>query len=117
MSQEIDTLLLKKQDDLLYMIGQELFENEKSNRRAFPPNRAEIIERASRYFNSKYSEIKSVLCTPESRDKIANSKNETTVVAAISDLIASIVIGVSPITVAVLVILYGVDKICDTEGV
>lgn len=115
--EKIDKLLSQDIDDLLKEMGKVIIKNEDTYQ-AFPPSSRELISIANKYINKNWSILKIKICDnkkiKDSLDK--DNFNTITVISTIADLISSIVIGISPYLVAVIVYKYGLDKLCKEEN-
>ena len=110
----IHELLAEPLDEITIKIGIELDEL-RQTRRAFPPTKPELKELAEKYIDRIWSDLKGAICNEENLRSIKKHQTEIGIVSAISDLIASVIVGISPITVAVLIYMYGIDNICTVD--
>ena len=109
---KMDHEKLKKlsEEELLELIGIDLFNLKKE---ALPSKRKYIIDVAKRWIESKKSALQNEIC--KSTTVRENLDSDIMVLtAAIADLIASICFGVSPLTVAYLLVKMGIEKLCYT---
>lgn len=111
LSIEIEKLLETSIDDLYVKIGQELY-----GKPAFPASPKHYISLANTWLISKRTEITKVICTNDEIKRLSDENPTTqsriTLVSAVADLIASIIFGVSPVTVSVLLVKEGISTIC-----
>lgn len=98
-------------NNLYLLIGNDLFGSA-----AFPPNPKKLVSIAEKWMKDKREVLANEICNNKTiitlKSKEDNIENRIMLVTAISDLIASIFIGVSPITVSVLLVKEGLDNIC-----
>jgi hypothetical protein len=115
--EQINKLLSQDIDDLLKEIGKTIVKNE-STYQAFPPSSRELISVANKYLNKNWNNLKIIICTNKIINKTLDKDNfdTITVISTIADLISSIVIGISPHLVAVVIYKYGLDKLCKEEN-
>ena len=81
-------------DDLLFEIGKDI-SKQNIQRRGFPPTKPELIELAEKYLAGIWDELKQIICDEKNRQWIDKNQKEVAIVGAISDLIASVVVGIS----------------------
>jgi hypothetical protein len=103
----IETLLQTYEDELLLILGRQI-----SARYAFPPSKQQLREVAEEWFTSHLMDFQETICGNHRVLKLRNNNNLIELAAAIADLIVGICTGVSPVTVAVLIIKYGISKLC-----
>lgn len=109
--QDIRGLLEKDFDELYVDIGRELYGSA-----AFPPPLNQLRQVARVWLQKKRTEIAKVVCLNETIRMLISNQATTdriVLVTAVSDLIVSIVIGVSPITVGVLLVKEGLKTLCE----
>lgn len=98
-------------EDLLLEIGTDI-----SGKTLLPKNPSELIKIADIWYKKTTTKIAPIVCNNERIKKIQDTKSDTNqnvlLAAAIADLITGVITGVSPITVAVLVIKKGLNSIC-----
>ena len=96
------------EQELLVQIGLELTRGEE---RAVPFDPRELLERGKAWLSAMGKELAERVCTAEVRALLRESDTPT-LIAAIADLVASCCFGVSPITVAYLLVRRGLQKFC-----
>lgn len=98
-------------DGLLLEIGSDL-----DRKSILPRKPSEIIEIADIWFKKKRNQFATIVCGNEKIKRLQDSSNEVNqnvfLAAAVADLISGAITGVSPITVAVLIVKKGLDSIC-----
>lgn len=97
---------------LLHAIGAQLSEDT-FNIRSVPSE--ELIERAREFLSTKRLQLQHAICNHQKIMAIKVDEGETsnvTLITAVADLIASIVVGISPVTVAVLLVKKGLRNLC-----
>ena len=95
--------------DLLREIGCQL---EAREARLLPRPPGELVQFAREWFESKKSELAEVVCDSDAVRGLPDSEQEHVIAAAIADVIASLVVGVSPVMVAYLIMRYGLSRLC-----
>ena len=99
-------------DELFDSIGKEILSNDLH---ASPPDKKKNIKLGMNWFEMKKSDFNQVICTDNNAlGKITS--DETLLVSAISDLIAGICIGVTPMTVAYLIVKIGLGRLCSADS-
>lgn len=106
----IDSLLASSEEELYRLLGNELWEAEKKLN-AFPPTKSQLIATAEKFLSKNWIKIQDLICKDNFIRKVDNN-DTVTMIFAISDLISSIVTGISPITVAVIIYKYGIERLC-----
>jgi hypothetical protein len=98
-------LLLLSDDDLLASIGESLV-----GRSALPRSKAELIALGRAWFQANLDKIREVVCpyAPE----LLKETNLEKLVTVIADMLAISFFSVAPVTLAVLVVRVGVEKLC-----
>ncbi|MDE3089664.1 MAG: hypothetical protein KGJ80_09835 [Chloroflexota bacterium] len=114
--QEVIASLLAKDPEQLYAeIGKELYGST-----AFPPPSRQLVQLARGWLQNKRAAITEKVCSDRTVRLLTSgapkSQDQITLVTAIADLIASIVVGVSPITVAVLLVREGLKALCEGKS-
>ena len=109
--QEIVSTLSLKEEEIFEKIGIEA----SSVQGAFPPSKQELIAIGKRWWTYHKEQLTNSICDSEAVKKAYNSSDELAVLAAVLDLISGIAIGISPITVAVLLVKLGIDKTCKNK--
>lgn len=109
---EMSRLLSLSQDELLEEIGEELIR--KRLRARLEPRKTETaMQRGQEWFEANIGHLERAVCfEPAVRRMVENPSDNQVLVAALLDLISSIVVGVSPVTVAVLLVKRGVHTLC-----
>lgn len=109
---EIERKLQLNEYDLLFELG-----NYISGKQILPKSRDEVIGFAKAWLSRHRNQIRLVVCKDEKIKKYLNKKknieSNIEIAAAIADLIGGIIVGISPITVAVLVIKRGLKYLCE----
>jgi hypothetical protein len=99
-------------DEMYLEIGKQLVGEHDA---ALPLTHSQYIERGKKWFEKKISTFQETICNNEPIKKVfTENSEEKALIMAIADLIASATMGVSPITVATLVVKIGADKFCST---
>lgn len=109
---ELYSALNKDIKSLYIDLGKEIFSSEFSLK---PLSIEEYIESANNWLNENHCKLKKVICSNKKIIQLVNNpKTNSRIVlaAAILDLILDISIGVSPITVAALIVNEGLDTLC-----
>lgn len=106
--QSLAALLALSEEELLISLAREL---DKSFH-VFPRSPSALIEMARLWLKEKRMEIQCAICTSEKVREHALDSDQLILAVAITDLIAGICIGVSPATVAVLLVKMQVKKYC-----
>lgn len=104
---------LINQNELLLDLGKQLALN--SERGLLPKSDNELMNDARLWFENKLISFRSALCGSTGLREAAENEDLATLASAVADLIAGILIGVTPITVAYLLIHYGLDQLCSEE--
>jgi hypothetical protein len=109
---ELSSLLALSEDDLYLEIDRQLM----------PPGfRIDLrgidvkVESGKSWFEEWRTRIRDRICTPTARaslDRAIEAPGSGTLLIAIADMIAGIVVGVSPVTVAALVVKLGLGRFC-----
>jgi hypothetical protein len=107
---EAEALSEFSEADLLARIGRELTANDVGGA---PGGRPALIAQGKAWFSSKSADLKKTICPKVQEFGELVRTDTVALIAAIADLIASICVGVSPITVAALCVKYGLDRLCD----
>jgi hypothetical protein len=97
------------EDELWVLLGRQLSVTE---RKAIPDRPEALIERARQWFDSKRSELSDAICSNRQVRELYEHDDMGPLAVAISDLIIGVCIGVSPITVAYLIVRIGVGRLC-----
>lgn len=113
--QTVRGLLNKNLDELYVELGRELYGGA-----AFPSPLGQLGQVARVWLQTKRVEIARVVC-PNATVRMLLSDEISTqdrliLVTAVADLIASVIIEVSPVTVGVLLVKEGLKALCETKG-
>jgi len=110
LSQEILSTLSLCEEEIFEKIGAEI----SSGQDAFPPGKQDIIKIGKRWWTHNRERLVTNVCRSEVIKSVLESGDELALVSAILDLICGIVTGVSPATVAVLIVKLGLEKVCES---
>ncbi len=99
--------------DLFIQLGKE--QHESTSLSVKMPSRNELMKRGKRWWNNNKSKLQWKICNNYEFILKKHSNNRRLLLIAISDLISDIVLGVSPFTVAAIVLSIGVDSFCSTN--
>lgn len=84
---------------------------------ATPARKGQVVAAARSWLQRRRKAFSDTLCCNESIRKLAGApeqkRDRVLLVSAVADLIASLAIGVSPITVAVLLVREGIFSLCE----
>lgn len=99
------------ESELLIKIGMDLAENEML---IAPLSKEALLKKGKNWFEKNYKNFGKTICLNEKVKSFSNySDTDTpTILTAIADLISSICIGVSPFTVAQLILKRGLNTLC-----
>lgn len=111
--EKIATLMKLSLDELYIQIGAEYI-----GLGAMPRSLKDLAQIGKLWLESKKSELIEILCNNEQLNSLLKSepkrlKDRIVLVAAVADLLSSIITGVSPITVSVLLIKAGLEDLCE----
>lgn len=109
---EIRILLETSEDEILLALGKQL-----SGRYAFPPSKEKLREIAQEWFTFRFTDFQKLICTNQQVQFLEKNNDLVELVAAITDIISGICTGISTTTVAVLIVKYGISKLCKDEEV
>lgn len=117
MTQSIEELLRSSEEELLVSIGMEI--NEGSL--ALPRRRDWLTRSAKRWLKVREDTLRQAICSSDRVRTLVHDSQDVLLVTAVADLILSICTGVSPITVAALLVRRGISELCmlvwkDEEG-
>jgi len=101
-------LLTLSDDDLLASIGESLV-----GRSALPRSRAELIALGRAWFQANLNKIRDVVC-PHA-PQLLKETNLEKLVTVIADMLAAAFFSVAPVTVAMLVVRVGLEKLCVSD--
>ncbi len=104
-----DLQALNEVDDIFELMGQELSAEEAP---AFPISRSEAIKRAKKWYYERIGKIGKAICEDSNIRSLVENNDTKNLIIAVSDLIASICIGVSPIAVSYLLVKLGLKSLC-----
>lgn len=107
-----DLQALNEVDDILELMGRELSAGEAP---ASPISRSEAIKRAKQWFSERIGIIGKAICTDSNIRLLVENNDTNNLILAVSDLIVSICIGVSPITVSYLLVKQGLKSLCGSR--
>lgn len=111
LSIEIESKLSSNEEDLLFEIGTSL-----SGKSILPKDRSAILKIATAWLSKNADLLRSNICgnmkIAELTDDGGNPQQDVLLVAAIADVIADLIVGVSPVTVAVLIAKRGLKTLC-----
>ncbi|HKP51927.1 MAG TPA: hypothetical protein VJ183_04660 [Chloroflexia bacterium] len=108
--QLIQELLNKDVEELYIWLGRELYGTP-----AFPPSPRQLSQLAHSWMEKKGDDLRALICNDKNVVQLCNAETDgydPELVTAVADLIASLVIGVSPFTVSVLLIKVGLRRFC-----
>lgn len=109
-SQEILSTLSLTEEETFEKIGSEI----SSGQDAFPPDKQELIRTGKRWWTHNRERLLTSVCSSEVIKNISESGDELALVVAVLDLISGIMTGISPATVAVLIVKLGLGKVCES---
>ena len=95
-------------EELLASIGSDL-----SVHQALPLNKKQLVEKGRRWFEANLKKFRATICNSVAAEHIINASDEATLIASISDLIAGLCVGVSPVTVATILVKLGLKNLCN----
>lgn len=98
------------EDDILELIGIDLANSEKN---AFPLSKHQLIQKAKTWFYGREKILQETICNNELIIKYIKDNDTANLITAIADLIVSVTHGVSPITVAHLIVKKGLTIFCE----
>jgi hypothetical protein len=111
-TQPDESLLTLSEQELLARLGKELAADELH---AIPLSTEELIERAHVWVDAKTNILRATICPNSTvRSYFVESENWK-LFTAIIDLVASIAVGVSPVTLSALLIKRGLKNLCQSE--
>jgi hypothetical protein len=99
-------------EELFELIGKDL-----TARQAFPLSKDELAERGKNWFIAKIDTFRDVLCSNKNKKYLVEDSGTKTAVLAISDLLASVCFGVSPVTVAAILLKIGIRNLCSNDNI
>jgi len=98
-------LLALSDEDLLASIGESLV-----GRSALPRSRAELIALGRAWLQANLNKIRGIVC-PHA-PQLLKETNLEKLVSTIADMLAAAFFSVAPVTVSVLVVRVGLEKLC-----
>jgi hypothetical protein len=105
----IRQLLALDEEELYVEIGREF-----SAKQALPLDPRELAERGKRLFSAQVKKLTSSICENSTiRSMAENNSEDAQIVVEIINLISSLILPVSPITLAALLVKRGVKKCCE----
>jgi len=111
MEANIESLLTASYDDLLTRLGQELV-----GTGVRPQPRETLIEHAKQYLSTQADELRQAVCSNDAVQEVLSipqsADRQLQLVTAVSDVLATILIGIPPFTIAVLIVRVGLDTFC-----
>jgi len=113
----IRTMLEMSLDDLYAEVGRDYAS---SQGQLLPKHPGQYVQIAKAWLSEQHEQLRVVICSSERiRQMLRESRGYDRVLlaSAIVDLIAGIITGVAPATVAVLLVKEGVETLCVAEGV
>ena len=105
----LNALLNLSNDHLLMMIANDVSVD--SNNFS-TPSVDDLMATAERWLNSVEKDLQSAICENDKIVRILSTEDQLSLLAAVADLITSICIGVSPFTVAALLVRRGINVLC-----
>jgi hypothetical protein len=99
-------------DDLLELVGTELM-----GRNAAADPKSQVIDRARRWLRQKLATLHPAICGSEVVKQVLESSDRVALITAVADVIAGLIVGVSPVTVAAILTKLGLKRLCSGEGV
>jgi len=109
---EIERLMLLDNEELLFELG-----NEIRGLGASPAPKRQIVLQAKEWLTANSKQLNNTICNSEKIKFLANKDDSEgdliMLVSAISDLIFSLFSGISPMTVAILIVREGLLKYCE----
>ena len=99
------------EDELLIKIGKDLAESEML---ITYPSKEQLLNKGRNWFENNYKRLEERICLSDKAKFFSNSSDidTATILSAISDLISSVCIGVSPFTVSRLILKRGLKMLC-----
>ncbi|MFC1898373.1 hypothetical protein ACFLYJ_02255 [Candidatus Cloacimonadota bacterium] len=104
----ITELLNLEIDDLLELICEDLIGN--VGIVEYPPSKK--CNLAKQWFKNNLEMMRALLCTNEMMIKSNQKNNDMFMIAAIADLLAGLLVNVSPFTVSTYIYKIGIKKVC-----
>jgi hypothetical protein len=109
MKDEYDVIKDLSDDELLLRLAHQLAARDRD---ALPRLPKELLDLAETWLAQHMNELQRLICTSDRVHNLYNDGETPTLVAAVADLISSICVGVSPLTVAYLLTRFGLRKLC-----
>lgn len=102
-------LLAASDDELFQLLGTEL-----SGTQALPLSPAELIERGRRWFSAQEDMLRATVCiNPRVKALTLENRDDLALAAALADVLASLVLPVTPVTLAALIVRRGLKTFCE----
>ena len=108
MATNINRLEQMTEQELWVQIGRELTREEEH---ALPLDARDLRDRAKAWFSANKKALEDRICIPDVR-KVFDGGDTPTLITAIADLISACCTGVSPVTVAYLLVRKGLNTFC-----
>lgn len=106
---DINSLLGLSETELLTLIANDLEEGE----HVLPSNMKALIRKSEIWVKNKSNELQNIICQNQNiKNLVRGDSSETDIIAALIDVIAPYVIGISPATLAVLLFKKGMKSYC-----
>ena len=112
---DLSSELARPVEDLYFDLGHQI----KSGLSASPPTKKNVILRGKRWFKTRLPYIADKICNDSMIvGLMANDKTKDRILltAAILDLLSSLSLPVSPVTVTVLLVKEGIETICGSKS-
>lgn len=110
--EEIGALLSLEEEDLFEMLGRHV---DAEKRHMVPLSRKKAIEYGHWWFESRIDRMRDLVCGSTKIQQLANFKEGQVLLLAIADLVAGVCTGVSPATVATLLLRKGIKELCESR--
>lgn len=112
---EIRRLMDLNLDELREDLGRQIASNLKLS---MPLSYNRLVELSNNWINEQRKNLASYICSDQEVRSLSGSpstERRIMLASAIADLISSILVGISPITVAVLIVKEGIETFCKDE--
>lgn len=111
METNIKHLLSLSEDELLFRLGNDLVG---TSARSEP--RGALIQKAKEWLSNRSDDFRAAICSSAEvraiRAMSPADDREVQLVAAVSDVLSTILVGIPPFTISVLLIRVGLDNLC-----
>lgn len=111
MQPKITALLDLPEDELLFRIGRDI-----AGTGARSERREALIEKAQTWLASRSEDFRAAICPSNEVRSIMTMTSEedrqVQLVTAVSDILSTVLIGIPPFTIAVLLVRVGLDSLC-----